>query len=292
MLECILKYIKTSIRIKKLVLILSIVILPCFTGCSNKKDAVGEEKKQVVKQDIKVKKETTKKKNPEIVNKQEHKEHTNKEAKAKKIKNKVIVIDPGHANRSNLEKERVSPDSGEMKIKDGGGAEGINSKTPEYVITMKVALKLKQALEEEGYKVIMTKTEDSQSLGNIERAQIGNQNKADLVIRIHADSSENTSVNGASMLVPVSKGYAKSVSGISKNYGTIILKKMVDTANMKSRGIIEREDMTGFNWSEVPVVLVEMGFLSNPKEDSLLNTEGYREKIVQGLTKGIKEALN
>ncbi len=67
---------------------------------------------------------------------------------------------------------------------------------------------------------------------------------------------------------------------------------MVASANMNNRGVVEREDMTGFNWSKVPVVLVEMGFLSNAEEDKLLNTEEYRIKIVQGLTEGIKKAIS
>ncbi len=56
---------------------------------------------------------------------------------------KVIVIDPGHANRSNLEMEAHAPGSSVMKIKDGGGATGIDTKTPEYLINMKVSLQLR-----------------------------------------------------------------------------------------------------------------------------------------------------
>ncbi len=76
---------------------------------------------------------------------------------------------------------------------------------------------------------------------------------------------------------------------LSKKYGGILLSEMVASANMNNRGVVEREDMTGFNWSKVPVVLVEMGFLLNAEEDKLLNTEEYRIKIVQGLTEGIKK---
>ena len=61
---------------------------------------------------------------------------------------------------------------------------------------------------------------------------------------------------------------------------------------MYNRGVIERSDLTGFNWSKVPVVLIEMGFLSNPEEDSLLNDSSYQEKIAQGLCNGILEALD
>ena len=51
---------------------------------------------------------------------------------------------------------------------------------------------------------------------------------------------------------------------------------------MKNRGVVERTDLTGFNWSKVPVILVETGFLSNPQEDKLLNSEEYQNKIAKG----------
>ena len=179
-----------------------------------------------------------------------------------------------------------------MKIKDGGGADGINSKTPEYVITMNVSLKLKSLLEANGINVIMTKEDINLVPGNIERAEVGNNNNADLAIRIHCDSADVTSAKGASMLVPAPVGYATDIAGISRTYGEIILNSLVANVGMYNRGVLERSDLTGFNWSKVPVVLIEMGFLSNPEEDSLLNDASYQEKIAQGLCNGILEALD
>lgn len=205
---------------------------------------------------------------------------------------KTVVIDPGHGPGGNSEKEAQSPDSSIMKIKDGGGADGINSKTPEYVITMNVSLKLKSLLEANGINVIMTKEDINLAPGNIERAEVGNNNNADLAIRIHCDSADVTSAKGASMLVPAPVGYATNIAGISRTYGEIILNSLVANVGMYNRGVIERSDLTGFNWSKVPVVLIEMGFLSNPEEDSLLNDASYQEKIAQGLCNGILEALD
>lgn len=273
-----------------------VITLLLFSACTSKENfnkKVGEEKKVVNKEE-----ESQKKKENAFGKNNEEKEHNDilkekKEDKSKEnLKNKIIVIDPGHGSKSNLELERVSPDSDEKKIKDGGGADGVNSKTPEYLIAMDVALKLKETLQKEGYTVIMTKNKHSESLGNIERAEVGNKNNANLVIRIHADSANLEDAKGASILVPSKKGYASEINELSKKYGDILLREMVASANMNNRGVVEREDMTGFNWSKVPVVLVEMGFLSNAEEDKLLNTEEYRIKIVQGLTKGIKKAIN
>ena len=114
-----------------------------------------------------------------------------------------------------------------MKIKDGGGADGINSKTPEYVIVMGITMKLKALLENKGYTVIMTKTTPQESPGNIERAEIGNKNNADLVIRVHADSSESSNSSGASMLVPAPIGNAKDISETSRKYGQVVLESLI-----------------------------------------------------------------
>jgi len=156
---------------------------------------------------------------------------------------------------------------------------------------MKVALKLKALLEKDNYKVIMTKTQHNENPGNVERAEVGNANKADLVIRIHCDSLDNQKVQGASMLVPRKTGYGKNISNVSKQYGQIILESLVNECKMANKGVVERNDLTGFNWSKVPVVLVEMGFMSNPKEDQMLNDETYQNKLAQGLFKGVKKAM-
>ena len=60
---------------------------------------------------------------------------------------------------------------------------------------------------------------------------------------------------------------------------------------MKNRGVVQRTDLTAFNWSKVPVVLVEMGFLSNENEDKLLSNSSYQDKIAKGLFYGINKAI-
>lgn len=138
--------------------------------------------------------------------------------------------------------ELQSPDSNIKKIKDGGGTQGIYSKVPEYEVTLKVCNKIKVLLEANNINVIMTKTKIEENPGNIERANVG---------------------------------YGKEISDISTQYGKIILENLVSTVGMNNRGISTRDDITGFNWSRVPVILVEMGFMSNPTEDKLLVNDEY-----------------
>lgn len=283
-------------------MVIGIVSISFFTACSSRDKSVRVTSENPIENSdvnqgediIKVEDELESTEKSQVENKSSEKNinsNQNQGTVNDGVAKKVVVIDPGHASSSNHEKEKVSPDSEVMKIKDGGGAEGVVTKTPEYKIAMSVSLKLKEMLEQNGVEVIMTKTSNEVSLGNIERAEVGNSNNADIEIRIHCDSAENQNAKGASMLVPAKCGYAASISDTSRVYGEKILKNVVSTVGMNNRGVIERKDLTGFNWSKVPVVLIEMGFLSNPEEDKLLNDDNYQNKLAQGMCNGILESL-
>ena len=238
-----------------------------------------EEKKEV-KTEVKV----------EVIEKPQVKTQEYKKS-SKKPSETVIVIDPGHASVSSREKEQQAPGSTIMKVKEPGGAQGIITKTSEYLVNMEVAVRLRTLLQEKGYTVIMTKTDNKQMLGNIARAEVGNNANADLVIRIHADSNDNSSAKGASMLVPANNKYTGNIYNVSKKYGTVVLNTLIADIGMKNRGVVARDDMTGFNWSKVPVILVEMGFQSNVSEDKLLASSAYQDKIAKSLSEGIHKAL-
>lgn len=225
-------------------------------------------------------------------NSQPPNENPNEVVNGISLSNITIVLDPGHASNANLEKEKLSPESNMLKIKDGGGAEGVITKTPEYKICMNITLKIKEELKTKGFNVIMTKEDNSLSLGNIERAEIGNKNNANLLIRIHADSADVSSVKGASILIPEPiNPNTKAIYDKSKLYGKTIIDTFCEETNAKNRGVSERSDMTGFNWSKVPVVLVELGFLSNPEEDKLLSSTDYQDKCANALSKAIEKCF-
>lgn len=271
---------------------LSILILITLFGCSSIMSGNREAKNDNTNSEEENANESVENKIADNTDKTKDEDKTqDNEEQPPAINKKTVVIDPGHSSTGNKEMEKQSPDSDIMKIKDPGGAEGIYTKTPEYVVAMSVSQKLKALLEQHNVTVIMTKTQDADSPGNIERAEIGNDNNADLAIRIHCDSADSESANGASMLTPAPIGYAKGITGISKKYGQIILNDLVSTGGMKNRGVVERDDLTGFNWSKVPVVLIEMGFMSNKKEDQLLSDSNYQEKLAEGLCNGILESL-
>lgn len=199
----------------------------------------------------------------------------------------VIVIDPGHSSNPSKGMEPLAPGSSVMKPKDSGGATGLSG-IHEYQLTQEVGKILKVKLEGRGYKVIMTKNNLADSISNVERAEVGNRANASLVIRLHADSFENESGTGATMLVP-SKGsnYTKGIADKSSIYGDKILKSYCSKLGIKNRGLQESENMTGFNWSKVPVVLLEMGFMSSSKDDSLITNPQNYDLMVEGIFNGI-----
>ena len=204
----------------------------------------------------------------------------------------TIVIDPGHGPWVNKDMEPIAPNSTIMKRKYGTGTVGNVTGTLEREINLNVSLMLRDLLENDGFIVIMTRTDHETILSNIERANLANNNNADLMIRIHNDSHTNTEIHGASMLVPGDVGYATEIMDISRQYGEIVLDTLVNEVGMNNRGVFTRTDQVGFNWSKVPIITVEMGFLSNPEEDRLLSTLDYQEKLAYALYKGILKCFN
>ena len=134
----------------------------------------------------------------------------------------------------------------------------------------------------------MTRQTNEATVSNIERAQIANNAGADLCVRIHADGSEDSSVSGMSMQVPAGGLLGTpEIEQPSARAAEIILEEVTAVTGARSRGLAPRSDLTGFNWSEVPCVLLEMGFLSNAQEDALLATDEYRQQIASGIVSGV-----
>lgn len=203
-------------------------------------------------------------------------------------KKKVIVIDPGHQAKANLKKEAIGPGAKQKKVKVTGGARGDYSKKSESSINLAVAKKLKKELEARGYQVYMTRTSQNVNISNKQRAQIGNKYQADAIIHIHCDDASNHSARGAHTIAPKTnnKYVSKSVRTKSQKLAKTMIKSFCKKTGAKNRGVSYRNDLTNINWSKVPVIFIEMGFLSNKKEDKKLASSSYQTKCAKGIADG------
>ena len=216
-------------------------------------------------------------------------------AKTKKAKNdkKIVCIDAGHQAKANTALEPIGPGASKKKYKVTGGTSGCVTHVPEYKLNLVIAKKLKKELVKRGYKVVMVRTKNDVNISNSERAKIANDANADAFIRIHADSSENSSATGAMTIAPNKKNPYMTKSNIkkSKKLARAVIKKFCKATGAKSRGVWYTNSMSGINWATVPVTIIEMGFMSNPTEDRKMQTKKYQKKMVKGIADGIDSFL-
>lgn len=210
---------------------------------------------------------------------------------AKEAGEQLVCLDPGHQMWGNNDPEPVAPGSEQKKAKVSSGTRGVKTKKPEYVLTLEASQLLREKLERFGYTVVMTRESHDVDISNVERAQMCNGAQADLAVRIHADGDSSPKTQGISLLYPAWSEETQGIYDSGKEAAELILEEAAAAAGAVSRGIVPRSDLTGFNWSEVPSVLVEMGFMTNPEEDKKLSDPDYLNRLTDGIAAGINKSL-
>ncbi|PYF07587.1 N-acetylmuramoyl-L-alanine amidase [Ureibacillus chungkukjangi] len=182
------------------------------------------------------------------------------------VKNRIIVIDPGHGG------------------KDPGA---IAESATEKAIVLKVANQVKQKLEANGAKVVMTRSGDTYpSLQD--RVKIADNNYGEVFVSIHVNSASSSSAKGTETYYSVSSGdmFEEDIK-----LATYINNQIVNNAKMTNRGV-KKEAFYVINNMIIPSVLVELGFISNNEDRAKLVNDQYVSIFADSIYKGIVEYYN
>jgi N-acetylmuramoyl-L-alanine amidase len=200
----------------------------------------------------------------------------------------LVCLDPGHGTAPDVGRqlEPIGPGSARLKIKDPGGAAG------EAAVALAIARRTRALLMAQGYRVAMTRDGVGYEGGNRERARFCNARGASLMLRIHADGSADPGVHGVSTLVPaLRRRWTDDIFSASRTAGRLVQRELVSATGARDLGIVERADLTGFNWADVPAVLVETGFMTNRREATLLRSAEYQQKVAGALARAAQRFL-
>lgn len=205
----------------------------------------------------------------------------------------TVCIDPGHQGSwvDMSAQEPMAPGSSQTKNKATTGTAGNFSKVPEYEVNLQVSEVLKKELVRRGYKVVMTREDNDKAISNKERAEFATEQNADITVRIHANSDNSSSASGALTMSPTSSNQYLSQDIIQKSntLSTCIIDHYCAATGLGNKGVISADNMTGTNWSTVPVTILEMGFMSNQNDDLYITDTSHHELMAQGIADGIDE---
>ena len=203
-----------------------------------------------------------------------------------------VAIDPGHQGYhiDMSELEPVGPGSQEMKAKATQGTKGSFTGVPEYELNLSISKQLAQELQGRGYEVMLTRQDNDTAISNRERALLAADFGADIYLRIHANGSENPNDSGALTMVPSANNpYIAQLHNKSYALGEAVINAYCQSCGLTNRGVMFSDNMAGTNWSQVPVTVLEMGFMTNQSDDIYMQNAEFQSRMVQGIANGVDQ---
>lgn len=196
----------------------------------------------------------------------------------------------GNATPDSTSNPLVTPKTPHVIVLDAGhggfdpGTTGTSSGIHEQVVNLTIALKLQTLLEEAGYTVVMTRT-DENALANskegdmVAREDIINSSSADIFVSIHQNAFENPAVNGPEVYYNTNSTAGKYLAEYIQNS----LDSSLEIEKPRGHRAAEHRLTKFLPYS----VLVECGYLTNPTEEALLIADAYQQRVAQAIYDGI-----
>lgn len=209
-----------------------------------------------------------------------------------RLKGVTVCIDPGHQEETEVETVRLAPNFKKTTTTTVGMAKGTVTNRRESIVVLEIGLLLRNALLSEGATVIMTREVQETFVGMIERADIPNNAGADFVLRLHCNNRSDKTVQGIVVYCPYQSSYAMEVADEDtyREMGFTLLRAMQKTTGQSKGTCTLNNSYVGNNWSKMPSFLIELGYMSNYKEDLLMSASPeYQQKLVDGMVEGIYE---
>ncbi|MCL2695096.1 MAG: N-acetylmuramoyl-L-alanine amidase [Clostridiales bacterium] len=203
------------------------------------------------------------------------------------LKGRIIGIDPGHQAEPNRVEEPIAPDSEIMRNKASVGTAGISTGIREHEVVLAVGLQLAELLRLSGAQVMMTRDSAEVNISNSLRAQMFNETNVDLALSLHCAGTDDQAARGAFALVS-----ARGMTGAHEESAAAaraILARYIEETGLPTfeQGVFQNREQTILNWCDRPIVWLELGYLSNPEEETLLIDPDFQEKMAFALYLGI-----
>jgi N-acetylmuramoyl-L-alanine amidase len=202
------------------------------------------------------------------------------------LEGRYIGLNPGHQNR-NYDRA-ITPDNEERFWDVSVGTRGRVTGLYEYELNLTVALKVRDALQAQGARVLLSRTSNDVRVGNSSRTRELNREQVDAVLLIHADGNANPNLHGLHMIVSTRVLRQKGdVYERSHALARALQDASIAATGAADKGVGERDNLRILlSGCTMPAALIEMGYMTNPAEDRLLATDAYQNKIVDGLVQG------
>ena len=175
-----------------------------------------------------------------------------------------------------------------------GGVVGVNSGVKESDINLKVVKKLEKYFSGAGFNVVLTRTSEAGLYGlatkslkkkdMLKRKEIINESEPVVVVSVHMNKYSSPSRRGAQVFYKKSDERAKTLANCVQNSFNS-MEQAVRTCNPLIG------DYYILNCSEIPSVIAECGFLSNPEDEALLITDEYQDDLAYAIFKGVVDYL-